>query len=177
MNRLEHLARLVERLAAHLEEAHDGYSAPAAVRKEAAAIAEALAAESLVAMVRDDVPHPLPDRFVKLCEEGGGEVERLRADVAAVETERGALLAELRCPECGCATSEEADMTECGCDAPRCALPAGKTVAVAYHEARAEVERLREALRRCTRVMRGYRDVEEIGKSPLLDALALLGDA
>lgn len=39
---------------------------------------------------------------------------------------------------------------------------------------RAEVERLRELLRRCTRVMCGYRDVEEIGKSPLLDAMAEL---
>lgn len=61
-------------------------------------------------------------------------------DEARAEVDR--LRAELRCPDCGCATPDDAGAAECGCDGPRCAIPVGMTLAVAYAEARAEVERL-----------------------------------
>jgi len=48
---------------------------------------------------------------------------------------------DVRCPECGCATPEEADLKECGCDAPVCQIEVGTTLAKEYEERCGELAR------------------------------------
>lgn len=50
---------------------------------------------------------------------------------------------ELRCPACGCATPEDAEANECGCDAPVCSRDGGATLAEHYIDADGERKWLR----------------------------------
>lgn len=72
------------------------------------------------------------------------ERDDLRDDAERREKVIAALRKEAACPECGCATPEDAEANECGCDAPVCARTG--TLAEAYVALRAENEALRAAL-------------------------------
>lgn len=71
-----------------------------------------------------------------------GELERERAtanaDQEAYFKEIAALKHQTRCPECGCATPEDAEAAECGCEAPVCMVPASSTLAREFVKALAE---------------------------------------
>lgn len=59
-------------------------------------------------------------------------------DEAAYRAQIKALEHQTRCPECGCATPEDAEAAECGCDAPVCAIPSSSTLAQEFVKMRAE---------------------------------------
>ena len=60
------------------------------------------------------------------------------ADEVAYLKEIAVLKQQTRCPECGCASPEDAEAAECGCEAPVCMVPASSTLAREFVKALAE---------------------------------------
>lgn len=77
--------------------------------------------------------------------EASAEVAKLRKDAEQDEKaylrKIASLEDETRCPECGCATPDDAEAGECGCDSPVCARTS--TLAESYAASFAEVAKLR----------------------------------
>lgn len=53
---------------------------------------------------------------------------------------------QTRCPDCGCATPEDAEASECGCDSPVCRITAPGTLATEFAGLHAERDALRTEL-------------------------------
>lgn len=64
----------------------------------------------------------------------------------AGENERAALRIETTCPECGCATPQDAARKECGCDGPVCSVSFDHTLATTFVRAVNDLVKAREAL-------------------------------
>jgi hypothetical protein len=72
------------------------------------------------------------------------EAEELRSALAASLAREADLREQTACPQCGCATPDDAEANECGCDAPVCAHDAAVTLAEAFEAAEAKLEKLKE---------------------------------
>jgi hypothetical protein len=82
------------------------------------------------------------------------EIERLNDELTGLDAAFQDLKHQTRCTDCGCATPEDADAKECGCESPVCTIAVPETLAQAYERVCLElsalqstpgVERLREA--------------------------------
>jgi len=75
-----------------------------------------------------------------------GEKARLREDYDRLMEQVESLKKQTRCPQCGCATPEDAEAAECGCNGPVCMLNATETLAEAYERECRESAELQAAL-------------------------------
>ena len=66
----------------------------------------------------------------------------LNAEVQRLREQAEWLMTECRCPDCRCATPEDAERNECGCDSPVCQRDGGISLAQHFATLKARHDRL-----------------------------------
>lgn len=125
----QEIAVIQELLSAPKEPKH--VESPAPAQDDEAAI-EAWGRSMLVHTVgeleSDSTPY-FASLVCRRAEKGLGIMRSLASENADLRAKLADAHEQLRCPDCGCATPEEAEAGECGCDSPVCSVEVTTTVA------------------------------------------------